>query len=133
MIANNGGSGQETLSIDVNVYGVTNVYTLINTFYGVSGTYASLVFTGSNGASYTKDLYGNIDIRDYNAGAHWWASTINGTTTTNVFTGTDIWGYPGVLDMQNITLPSEFANQTLTSIQLIDNGGRPGSVLSWME
>jgi PEP-CTERM motif len=64
----------------------------------------------------------NVDIRDYNNDG--WTDTINGTTTTNVFNdSTDNWGMAGRLDMQQISLPSSFADQTLTSIELIDNGG----------
>jgi hypothetical protein len=125
-IDSGGGSGQKSMTIDVNAYGVTDVYTLINTFMGTGGpnSYASLVFTGSGGATYTKALLSDVDIRDYNlSGA--WANQINGTTTTNVFSCTDIWGRPGVLDMQDIALPAAFSSQTLTTIQLIDNGG-PG-------
>jgi hypothetical protein len=120
----NTGSGQVSITMNVNVYGVTNVYTLINTFAGQPGpnSYASLIFTGAGGASYTKSLIGNIDIRDYNHGGGW-TDFINGTTTTNVFRDTDIYDNPGVLDMQNIALPSAFASQTLTTIELVDNGG----------
>ena len=32
-------------------------------------------------------------------------------------------GLPGRLDMQHIVLPAEFATQTLSTIQLVDNGG----------
>ena len=115
----NTGYGQESITMNVNVFGVTNVYTLINSFWGapVPNSYASLIFTGANGATYTKSFIGDVDTRDYNDGP-----SVNGTTTTNVFSGTDINGITGVLDMQNIALPSVFANQTLTSIELIDNG-----------
>lgn len=37
----------------------------------------------------------------------------------------DIGGVTGYLDMQDIELPSAFADQTLTSIELVDNGA-PG-------
>jgi formylglycine-generating enzyme len=111
------------LTIDVNVNGVTNVWTLINTWGGQPGptAYAWLVCTGSGGATYTKNLVGGVDIRDYNAGS--FQNDINGTTTVNVFAcPDDNWGVPGRLDMQSIALPSEFASQTLVSIQLVDNG-----------
>jgi hypothetical protein len=43
--------------------------------------------------------------------------------TTNVYSGPAYWsGYTGVLDMQLIALPGAFSNQTLTSVELIDNG-----------
>ena len=120
-LAANEGTGQVSLTTNVNVYGVTNVYTLINTFWGPPGpdAYTSLIFTGSDGATYTKPLIGLDDIRDYNGTA-----PFNGTTTVNVFSGPDIGGITGVLDMQRITLPPAFANQTLTTIELVDNGAR---------
>ena len=108
----------------MSLYGVTNVYTLINTWDGQSGPdpYAWLTFIGTGGASYTKLLVGNVDIRDYNNDGD--TNSINGTTTTNVFNVyPDNIGSQGRLDMQSIALPSAFATQQLTSIQLIDYGG----------
>ncbi len=122
-IAAAGGNGTVSITMNTNAYGVTDVYTLINSWKGQAGpaSYASLVFTGTGGASYTYNLIGNVDIRDYNNDG--WTDTINGTTTTNVFNvGTDNWGMAGRLDMQQIALPSSFADQTLTSIELIDSG-----------
>lgn len=80
-LASDEGDGQVSLTMNVDDYGATNVYTLINTFWGPPGpdAYASLIFTGTGGATYTKPLIGMDDIRDYNDGP-----TINGTTTINV-------------------------------------------------
>ena len=95
-------------------YGVTDVYTLINTYWGLSGpnSDASLVFTGSAGATYTVHL-GSSDIRNWLL-----SSPINGTSTVNVFSESSngFNGGAGVLDMQKIILPSEFATQTLNTI-----------------
>lgn len=112
-----------TLTINTDVYGVTNVYTLINTAWGQPGpnSYAYLEFTGSGGAVYVENLVGNVDIRDWNPFI--FTNSINNTTTINVFTETNIYGTIGRLDMQDITLPTLFASQTLTSIELVDNGG----------
>jgi hypothetical protein len=120
-----GGPNVVSITIDVNVYGVTDVYTLINTFCGQPGpnSYASLTFTGSGGASYTKALIGNVDIRDFNEDG--FTNSINGSTTTNVLNvAIDIQNTPGRLDMQDIALPSAFATQALTTIQLVDTGHR---------
>jgi hypothetical protein len=122
-VAANGNSGEFSLSMNVGVYGVTNAYTLINTWEGKPGpsAYASLVFTGSAGATYTKYLVGGVDIRDYNGS--FWENNINGTTTVNVFgCNNDNWGENGRLDMQIIALPEAFATQTLTTVQLVDDG-----------
>lgn len=115
-----GGDSVVNITMSVNIVGATDVYTLINTWWGQPGTNASLVFTGSGGANYTKDLYGDVDIRDYNQAG--WTNSINGSTTTQVFDGVSNWGAQGRLDMQHIVLPTEFASQTLTSIQLVDAG-----------
>jgi hypothetical protein len=119
-VAANEGSGQVSLTMNVDIYGATNVYTLINTFWGGPNSYASLILSDANGDTYTKSFVGYVDTRDVEGN-----NSFNGTTTTNVFSGTYIDGVTGVLDMQNIVLPSAFANQTLTSIELVDNGS-PG-------
>ena len=123
-IAANGGTGPVSITNNVNIYGATSVYSLINTWEGQPGpnAYAWFVFTGAGGAIYTNYLIGGVDIRDYNGAT--WENNINGTTTINVFEcPSDNWGSPGRLDMQRIKLPPEFATQTLVSIQLVDNGG----------
>ncbi len=123
-VAVNGGSGPVNITNSVNVYGVTKVYSLINTWCGQPGptAYAWFVFTGSAGTIFTNALVGGTDIRDYNGAT--WENNINGTTTINVFDClSDNWGSPGRLDMQQIALPPEFATQSLVSIQLVDNGG----------
>ena len=69
-IAAGGGGGQVGITLPVNVFGATEVYSLINTWCGQAGpdAYAWLVFTGSGGATYTKNLIGGVDICDYNLG-----------------------------------------------------------------
>lgn len=121
--ASQGGLGNVSVTFNTNVYGATDVYTLINTFAGQPGpnSYVALIFTGSAGAVYEKDLISNVDIRDYNNDG--WTNTINGTTTTNVFNvPVDNWGLPGRLDMQHIILPTAFETQTLQQIELVDSG-----------
>jgi len=118
-----GQPGQESITIPVGVQGVTTVYTLINTYWNLGGPSAAawLIFTGSGGATYTKYLVGGSDIRNWIGGA------INGTTTVNVysFPNSPMEGQTAYLDMQTIVLPANFAKQTLTSIELVDNGA-PG-------
>ena len=101
-----------------NILNVSNVYTMINTLWGTTNTNPtplSITFNaGNGGTSYTKDLVGNVDVRDYNNS---YLTTINGTTTTNAFTnGTQY------LDMQNFVLPSYFTTDGLASITLTENG-----------
>ena len=123
-VAAGGGSGQVSVTTLVGVYGVSDVYTLINSMWGLPGpsSDASLIFTGSGGASYSYPLVGNVDIRNWVPGGDGPTWTFGGSTT-NVYSGPAYWGgFTGVLDMQHIVLPAAFANQTLTTIQLVDSG-----------
>ncbi|MBW3623260.1 MAG: Ig-like domain-containing protein [Armatimonadetes bacterium] len=111
------GPNPRTLDVPVNLSGVTEVHTLINTGWGKPGpeSYASLEFFGSNGAYFKKDLVGNQDIRDWSQ----WSFTngINGTSTFGVL-------YRGShrVDKQRVALPPEFIGQRLERIRLTDNG-----------
>jgi len=119
-----GTANPASIKIPVGIYGVTTVYTLINTFWELPGpsSDASLIFIGSSGATYTKNLVGNSDIRGWCCGGE-----INNTSTINVYTesASPINGAPGYLDMQIIALPPEFATQALLAIELVDDGA-PG-------
>ena len=77
---------------------------------GVSG------FTGSGGATATKPLVGNVNVRNYNSGG--FTSTINDTSTTQIWTN----GEGQRLDRQEYILPPEFASQVLTSVTITDTG-----------
>jgi len=110
------------IDISVGVSGVSKVYTLINSDWGQDvskGSFAAIEFYGSDGAFFGKDLYGNVDIRDWKSGN--WTNSINGTTTTNVFQSS---GGQFRLDMQTIDLPDDFLSQTLETIRVIDTGGQ---------
>ena len=109
------------LEIDVNEYGIEGVHTLINTGGGVTGgPYVRLEFFGTNGAYYQKDLYGDVDMRDYYY--NWYTNDINGTTTTNVFKYGSGYQDEVRLDKQWIDLPAIFDTETLTHIRLTDAG-----------
>lgn len=114
--APNGGTA--TLTVDVNQFGVTKAYSLINTYWGEAGpaSYTSITFTATNGVSYTKDLIGDVDIRDYNQNT--WTNGINGTTSREWWSN----GFGQRLDMQEYVLPAEFANETLLTISVTDIG-----------
>lgn len=115
------GSGPGTVveAFDINAFGVTNVYTLMSTFWGQPGpnSYISVTFNGSAGATATFNLVGNVDIRDYNFNPTW-TTTINGTTTTEVFNN----GSGQRVDRQQFALPAAFASQTLTQMIITDTG-----------
>ena len=119
-------SGDHTnpLTIPVNIYGVQEVGTLIVTQWGETGSTATLEFFGGGGAYQAKVLVGDSDIRNWLNDPSGWTHYINGTTTTNVYTGPspsyNNWDY--YIDKQRIDLGPEFAQQTLTHIVLTDNG-----------
>lgn len=115
------GPNPRSITIPVNLSGITEIDTLITTYYGQPGpALATIEFFGTNGACYEKDLIGGVDVRDYNNDG--FTNTINGTTTTQVLTWQDF-GNGQRLDKQQYRLPSSFNNQTLTSIRLSDVGG----------
>lgn len=123
--AANGGSGQVSITIPVNVANVRTVYTLINTFWGSTQSgLLSLTFQGSNGATFTYSPVGNTDVRDYNNGQFTMAidcglpNAAGKSATVSAFNN----GKGQHLDMQIIELPTSFASQTLVSITVTDNG-----------
>jgi len=115
------GPNPHSLVVPVNLFGVQSVYSLVNTLWGSSASgLASIHFDGSLGASYTFNLVGNNDIRDFLFGS--FTNSINNTTTTNVFNAGSGFGNAVRLDMQTIVLPVEFQTQTLTDVTFTDNG-----------
>lgn len=114
-----GNVGSVSETFDIGVFGVTDVYTLMSTFWGAPGpnSYVAVTFNGSEGASITFNLVGNVDLRDYNFNPTY-TTIINGTTTTEVFNN----GQGQHVDRQQFTLPAEFATQTLTNMVLTDTG-----------
>lgn len=121
--------GLRTIELEVGVYGVSNVYALINTMGGeqLPGTYAALEFYGSNGAFFDLHLDGNDDVRDYLWGEY--TNFINGTSTVNAFTSGSRMYEQVRLDMQAIALPAAFGHETLEKIRIVDNGGTIHGVL----
>lgn len=85
------------------------------------GPYASPECFGSDGATFTKPVFGNDDIRDFLAGS--FTNSINGVTTIQVFTAGSGHQNEVRLDMQIIELPAEFLTRTLTNMRVIDSGG----------
>ncbi len=110
--------GPAKLAIPVEIFGVVEAYSLINTFWGQNGpnSFASVTFNATNGVTHTVQLVGNSDIRDYNQNV--WTNAINGTTTKEIFNN----DHGQRLDMQTYALPAAFASETLTSIVFDDVG-----------
>ncbi len=125
-IAAGGGSGTVSVTVPINVAKIKTVYTLMNTLWG--STQAGLItitFTGSNGATWTFDPVGNVNVRDYNNNG----STTNGiacqlpggvgqSATINAWVN----GEGQRLDEQVYELPAAFRTQTLVSMTFTDSG-----------
>jgi hypothetical protein len=128
----------DSITMNVSIPDVTNVYTLMNAYDPASGvTLATIEFIGSAGATETFDLVGGSDIRDFYQGAYANSLTnsTSGVTAENAFTCTDpttCLGAGGtgdvdtgdtgiyVIDEQDFTLDSAFATQTLIQIIVTD-------------
>jgi hypothetical protein len=117
-----GSNAVVSATVNVGVRGVTDIFTLINSYWGQPGTnsYLSLTFRGSAGTVWTDNLYANSDFRDWN---NWQINSL-GSNTVNVWNnqvnGSSNWQR---LDMQHIYLPSAFATQTLQTVTITDFGG----------
>ena len=132
--------------VPVGVFGVTDVYTLLNGGGpNANQTGATVTFTGSAGATQTFTLVNGTDVRDFYRGA--FANTINGTTTQQVFSVVDTGGAGTsstpqtstannglfgtyVLDAQHFALNSAFATQTLTGFTVTNGPGSENNFLS---
>jgi hypothetical protein len=121
-----GASGTVSVTVPINVAKVKTVYTLMNTMWGTGESgLLSVTFTGSGGASWTVNLTGNANVRDYNQ---------NGSTTNSILcqlpggvgkTATiNAWvnGEGQRLDEQVYELPAAFKTQTLVSMTITDSG-----------
>jgi hypothetical protein len=102
---------QPVLQISVNVYGVTDAYTIINSAYGAYGaTVGKVEFFGSDGAYFLVDLVEGINVRDhYNGGYN---NMIDNVTAISAFTGAN----GARLDMQLYNLPADFSDEYLTNM-----------------
>jgi hypothetical protein len=98
-----------SITVPVNLTNVTTVYTLINSSFGSAGsTIGSITFVGLL-SSYVYNLIEGVNVRDHYEGAF-----VNEATG---LAGTQTFGDGSVrLDMQEILLPAEFANDTLVSM-----------------
>ena len=117
-------NGVGSTTISVGVFGVTDVYTLINTAWGSAGkTVGSITFIGSS-STYAVDLIEGYNVRD-----HYYGNYVNSTTASYVTQS--VFGSNAArtahLDMQDFVLPTSFQSQTLTSIVFSSTGGSSGS------
>jgi len=101
---------EQSFSIPVNIRGVVTVYTLINSAFGSCGTaVGELDFLGATSTPYVYTLTEGDNIRDHNQDG--FCNTATGIAGTARFGGGQV-----RLDMQEITLPSRFSQDSLTSI-----------------
>lgn len=106
------------ITIPVNIFGVQEVHSLINTGWGMTGgPYTWLEFYGTNGAYFKKDLYGDVDIRGWQYDDPKW-------TTNSILSPTiQVWANTRQhVDKQLITLPDIFTHETLLNIVMSDAG-----------
>ncbi|MFO1369345.1 MAG: hypothetical protein U1F46_10150 [Marinagarivorans sp.] len=112
-----------TLSIPVDIYGVTSIYTLMNTAWGQFGAeVGSLTAIGSAGAMQTFTLIEGDNIRD-----HFYGNYVNSLSATYV-TPSVIGGRQAGsahIDMQAFTLNAAFSHQILTTVVFNGAGGNP--------
>jgi len=114
-----GGANPRTVAIDVDVFGVESVYTLMGTWWGEksSGAFATIEFFGDAGAYFQVELDGGAQIRDYNYNPTY-------TTSLDASVTKEIWnnGSGQHIDRQLFVLPTIFHTQTLDSIKVSDSG-----------
>ncbi len=79
------GSNPRVLEFNFANQNVSEINLLANTFWGQPGptSYVAVEFYNNADLIYTKNLIGNIDVRDYGAGSY--TNSINNTTTTTVY------------------------------------------------
>jgi hypothetical protein len=124
--AANGGSGTVSVTVPVNVAKVKTVYTLMNTIWGSSQSgLLSITFTGSDGATWTFDPIGGVNVRDYNNGNYTNSCICQLPGGAGQSATINAWvnGDGQRLDEQIYELPAAFATQTLVSITITDSGG----------
>lgn len=114
------GYGTRTITIPVNITGVQQVFTLINTSWGQNNSQSTtLDFDWSGGLTVHKILVGNTDIRTWNLTGY--TDTIL-PPTVNVYTDPGSSLHPRV-DMQTFTFTDpQYAGKTLLNIVLTDTG-----------
>jgi len=116
--------------ISVNVVGVTQAYTLINSGFGTFGANnGSVEFFGTNSAYYKVDLVQGANIRDHFNNV--FNNTIDNTTAIPAFSATGATTNRELrLDQQIYNLPSQFGSETLQTIRFTSlfNDGSNGYV-----
>jgi hypothetical protein len=114
------GAGPVSAAIfGLNLTKVTAVYTAMDSEWGQTignGAFASVTL-GFSGGTYTVDIMGDQDIRDYNS---WnWTNTVTYPNAVNFWNDGSLGQR---LDAQQILVPAAFQSQTLQYI-IVNDGG----------
>ena len=105
-----------SLTIPVNLYGVTSAYTLINSVFGAYGqTDGTVTFNASGGLIYTVALVQGVNIRDHYNG--YFQNVIDGVNAVPIDAFPQDFG-TAHFDEQIFNLPAAFGTATLDSIVL---------------
>lgn len=112
----------ESLTLQTGPLKASTAYLLLNTNWGtgdqIAGSVTFNTLSGNN--PYTIDLWGNVNIRDWNA---WYTNGLTDPTASTVFSvGSDYYGLSGRIDMLSVALPSYFLLDPLQSIVFTDLG-----------
>lgn len=114
------GTGEAAVTVPVNMPDISEVHILVNTAWGKPGVhaYVDLVF---DAGTYTRDLKGDNDIRDYQ---NWkFTNHVNGVTTAPVFTGlSTLDNVPGRIDEMVIPVPPAYQGAHLLAVKMVDDG-----------
>lgn len=112
------GAQPATLTIPVNLAGISKAFFLMNTLWGQPGpeSYLGVAFAGDRGGRFEKKLIGGVDVRDYNRGVY--TNTINGTSSRPAFEN----GRGQRMDLLEVDLPADFQKQQLQTITVTDTG-----------
>ena len=129
-----------TLTINVSIPSVTNIFSLLNAYRPPPGaTGGTIEFVGSLGADQIFNLVYGSDVRDFFQDG--FANTINGTTTQNAFTVAGVQDGGGTgdvstgvvgtynIDEQDFALAPAFASQTLQQIVITNVAGGATPIL----
>lgn len=118
-------AGPLSVTIPVNVTGVQQVFTLINTSWGMGADWNAqltfLDFYWSGGLTVHKVLTDGVDLRNWDSRT--WVQTIS-PPTVNVYTDSTEPDFLKRIDMQTFDFTDpQFAGRILQRIVMTDNGG----------
>jgi hypothetical protein len=112
-----------SLTMDVDIAHASTAYLLLNTNWGQYDLLSGQVkFVTVGHQTYTLDLVGGVNIRDWNEDRY--TNTVSSPTNTPTgFTAyPDMWGSYGRIDLLTVALPENFYGDTLDSITFLDYG-----------